>query len=98
MKRIPVLAVPWCLLVPMALLCNDAPPPYYLNAGLQTGSRDQRHDIEDADRPAEIARLKKLAAASCGSEPKERQRQEGGLPGFTSRYRPSVRWNATCWR
>ena len=63
-----------------ALTCSDAleqvetlktmSPVYKL-----TG-KDQRHFIEDADRPAEIARLQKIIAASCSANPTERADQE----------------------
>jgi hypothetical protein len=32
--------------------------------------------IEDADRPAEIARLQKIIGASCSADPKERSREQ----------------------
>ena len=32
--------------------------------------------LNDADRPAEIARLQKIARASCSADPRERSRQE----------------------
>jgi hypothetical protein len=37
---------------------------------------DKRHYIHDRDRPAEIARLQKIAAASCSREPKTRAVQQ----------------------
>jgi hypothetical protein len=37
---------------------------------------DQRHYIHDADRPAEIARLQKLASSSCSTEPKTKALQQ----------------------
>jgi hypothetical protein len=37
---------------------------------------DKRHYIRDRDRPAEIARLQKIAAASCSTEPKTRAAQQ----------------------
>lgn len=40
-----------------------------------TGSH-QRQYLEDADRPAEIARLQKMIAASCSTDPKLRAEQE----------------------
>jgi hypothetical protein len=37
---------------------------------------DKRRYIDDADRPAEIARLQKTAAASCSTEPKGKALQQ----------------------
>jgi hypothetical protein len=37
---------------------------------------DKRHYLDDADRPAEIARLQKLAAASCSTQPKAKALQQ----------------------
>ncbi len=45
--------------------------PVYKLTGL-----DQRHYIHDADRPAEIARLQKMATSSCSTEPKTRAQQQ----------------------
>lgn len=36
----------------------------------------ERKYIADADRPAEVARLKAIAAESCSAKPKTRQREE----------------------
>jgi hypothetical protein len=45
-------------------------PVYKLTTG------DERHYINDADRPAELARLQALAAASCSKDPGERASQQ----------------------
>lgn len=37
---------------------------------------DQRNYIEDADRPAEIARLQRIVTASCPTEPKARAAEQ----------------------
>lgn len=37
---------------------------------------DSRQYIDDADRPAEIARLQKIIDTSCSADPKARQREE----------------------
>jgi hypothetical protein len=75
-------------LLPHAVLADQAPvsvcvdaleqlealqtvaPVYKLTAG------QQRQYIADADRPAEIARLKTIVAGSCSAKPKHRQREE----------------------
>ena len=63
-----------------ALSCSDALEqvatlktmyPVYKLTG-----KDQRHFIEDADRPAEIARLQKIIAASCSANATQRADQE----------------------
>ena len=75
-------------LLPGAALADDPPMltcPQVLEqiATLQTltpvyrlTSGDKRHYISDADRPAELARLQALAAASCSKDPKERAAQQ----------------------
>jgi hypothetical protein len=45
-------------------------PVYKLTGG------QERHYLADADRPAEVARLKKLVAGSCSSDPKIRRGEE----------------------
>jgi hypothetical protein len=45
-------------------------PVYKLTGG------QQRQYIADADRPAEVARLKTIVADSCSAKPKHRQREE----------------------
>ncbi len=47
------------------------PQPVYKLTG-----PDKRHYIHDADRPAEIARLQKIAAASCSTVPKAKASQQ----------------------
>jgi hypothetical protein len=49
---------------------NTSQPVYKL-----TGA-DKRHYIHDRDRPAEILRLQKIAAASCSTDPKTRAVQQ----------------------
>jgi hypothetical protein len=39
-------------------------------------SGDERHYLEDADRPAEVARVQKLVSASCSTDPALRASQE----------------------
>jgi hypothetical protein len=75
-------------LLPHAVLADQAPvsvcadaleqletlqtvaPVYKLTGG------QQRQYIADADRPAEVARLKAIVADSCSAKPKHRQREE----------------------
>jgi hypothetical protein len=45
-------------------------PVYKLTGG------QKRQYLDDADRPAEVARLKTIVAASCGAKPKLRRREE----------------------
>jgi hypothetical protein len=45
-------------------------PVYKLTGG------QQRQYITDADRPAEVARLRTIVADSCSAKPKHRQREE----------------------
>jgi len=42
----------------------------------QAAARDERHFLDDADRPAELARVQKIVAASCSANPRERADQE----------------------
>jgi hypothetical protein len=49
---------------------KTAAPVYKL-----TRSQERRY-LADADRPAEIARLKTIVAGSCSAKPKHRQREE----------------------
>ena len=75
-------------LLPHAVLADQAPVSVCVNALEQlealktvapvyrlTGGQ-RRQYIADADRPAEIARLKTIVADSCGVKPKHRQREE----------------------
>jgi hypothetical protein len=75
-------------LLPRALLADQAPAagcadaleqletlqtaaPVYKLAGVH-----KRQYLADADRPAEVARLKTIVAGSCSEKPKHRQREE----------------------
>jgi DNA polymerase III delta prime subunit len=49
---------------------NTFQPVYKLSGA------DKRHYIDARDRPAEISRLQKIAAASCSTEPKTRAGQQ----------------------
>jgi hypothetical protein len=49
---------------------NTAAPVYRLTPP------DHRQYLKDEERPAEIARLQRLANAACSSSPRERQHQE----------------------
>lgn len=40
------------------------------------GAADQRHYIEDADRPAALAHLKRLAGAVCSKDPNAKKQQQ----------------------
>src|SRR5271170_5200438 len=84
----PILLVAGLGLFPAALFADAAPRlscPEALEqiATLRTGQPvykltgpDKRHYIHDADRPAEIARLQKITAASCSTEPKIKASQQ----------------------
>ncbi len=75
-------------LLPHAVLAGQAPVTVCVNAleqleTLQTAAPSykltgsgQRQYIADADRPAEIARLKAIVAESCSAGPNHRQREE----------------------
>jgi len=49
---------------------QTAAPVYKLTGG------QERQYLADADRPAEVARLKTIVAGSCGAEPEIRRREE----------------------
>ena len=75
-------------LLPHAVLANQAHVPVCVDAleqleALQTVAPvykltggQRRQYIADADRPAEVARLKTIVADSCSAKPKHRQREE----------------------
>jgi hypothetical protein len=75
-------------LLPHAVLADPAPVSVCVNAleqleALKTAAPvykltggQQRQYIADADRPAEVARLKTIVADSCSAKPKHRQREE----------------------
>jgi hypothetical protein len=75
-------------LLPQAILADQAPVSVCVDALEQletlqtvapvykvTGGQ-QRQYIADADRPAEVARLKTIVAGSCSAKPKHRLREE----------------------
>jgi hypothetical protein len=76
------------LYLPAAALADDPPAltcPQLLEqiATLQTqqpvyqlSGDNKRHYIDDVDRPAEIGRLQKTAAAACSTDPKTRASQQ----------------------
>ena len=88
MMKLAVITVPLWALVPAPTFSDNAPPlscPQALEqlTTLNTGvpvykftAPDHRHFLDDADRPAEIARLQKAAGASCSAYPKEKAQQE----------------------
>jgi hypothetical protein len=88
MMKLAVISVPLCVLGPAPALSDNALPlscPQALEqlTTLNTGvpvykltAPDHRHFLDDADRPAEIARLQKVADASCSAYPKEKAEQE----------------------
>ncbi len=60
----------WCVdALEQVLALNAGSPVYKLSGG-------SPQYLEDADRPAEIARLQKIISTSCSADPKERRRQE----------------------
>jgi hypothetical protein len=75
-------------LLPHAVLADQAPVSVCVDALEQlkalktaapvyklTRSQERRY-LADADRPAEIARVKMMVAGSCSAEPEHRQREE----------------------
>jgi hypothetical protein len=76
------------LLLPYAVLADPAPVSVCVDAleqlqTLQTVAPvyklavdQERHYLADADRPAEIDRLRKIVAGSCSTAPKHKQRDE----------------------
>ncbi len=84
----PILLVAGLSLLPVTVLADGAqtlscPEALEQIATLRTGQPvykltgpDKRHYIHDADRPAEITRLQKIAAASCSTEPKVKASQQ----------------------
>jgi hypothetical protein len=88
MKHAALLLLLGLALLPHAVLADRAPISVCVNALEQlealktvapvyklTGGQ-QRQYIGDADRPAEVARLKTIVADSCSAKPKHRQREE----------------------
>ena len=75
-------------LLPHAVLADQAPVSVCVDAleqleALKTVApvykltrSQERQYLADADRPAEIARLKTIVAGSCSAKPKHRQREE----------------------
>ena len=88
MMKLAVITVSLCVLGPAPALSDNALPlscPQALEqlTTLNTGvpvykftAPDHRHFLDDADRPAEITRLQKVADASCSAYPKEKAEQE----------------------
>lgn len=65
---------PQGLTCPQALeqiLTVQAQQPVYRLSGT-----DERHYLEDAERPAELARLHKAAAAACSTDPKSKASEQ----------------------
>lgn len=88
MKYTALLLLLGLALLPHAVLADQVPVPVCVNALEQletlktvapvyklTGSQERQY-LADADRPAEIARLKTIVAGSCSAKPKHRQREE----------------------
>jgi hypothetical protein len=88
MKHTALLLLLGLALLPHVVLADQAPDSVCVNAleqleALKTVApiykltRSQaRHYLADADRPAEIDRLKTIVAGSCNAKPKHRQREE----------------------
>ena len=89
MKHTALLLLLGLALLPHAVLADQAPPVSVCVDALEqlealktvapvyklTRSQERQY-LADADRPAEIARLKTIVAASCSAKPKHRQREE----------------------
>jgi hypothetical protein len=88
MKHTALLLLLGLALLPQAVLADQEPVSVCVDAleqleALKTaapvyklaGSRERQY-LADADRPAEIARLKTIVAGSCSPKPKHRQREE----------------------
>jgi hypothetical protein len=88
MKHTALLLLLGLALLPHAVLADQAPVSVCVNAleqleALKTVApvykltrSQERQYLADADRPAEIARLKTIVAGSCSAKPKHRQREE----------------------
>ena len=88
MRQATLLLLLGLALLPHAVPADQAPVSVCVDAleqleALQTvapvyklTADQQRQYIADADRPAEIARLKTIVAGSCSANPKHRQREE----------------------
>ena len=88
MKRTVLLLLLGLALLPHAVPADQAPASVCVDAleqleALRTIApvyklmrRQGRQYLADADRPAEIARLKAIVAGSCSAGPKHRQREE----------------------
>jgi hypothetical protein len=88
MKHTALLLLLGLALFPHTVLADQAPVPVCVNAleqleALKTVApvykltrNQERQYLTDADRPAEMARLKTIVAGSCSAEPKHRQREE----------------------
>ena len=88
MKHTALLLLLGLALLPHAVLADQAPVSMCVDAleqleALQTVAPvykltevHKRRYLDDADRPAEVDRLKIIVADSCSAKPKHRQRQE----------------------
>ena len=88
MRQATLLLLLGLALLPHAVPADQAPVSVCVDAleqleALQTvapvyklTADQQRQYIADADRPAEIARLKTIVAGSCSAKPKHRQREK----------------------
>jgi hypothetical protein len=88
MKHAALLLLLGLTLIPQAILAEQAPVSVCVDAleqleALKTVApiykltrSQERNYLADADRPAEIDRLKRIVAGSCSAKPKHRQREE----------------------
>jgi hypothetical protein len=88
MKHTALLLLLGLALLPHAVLADQAPLSVCVDAleqleALKTVApvykltrNQERQYLADADRPAEMARLKTIVAGSCSAKPKHRQREE----------------------
>ena len=88
MKHMALLLLSGLALLSHAVLADQAPVSVCVDAleqleALKTAApvykltrSQERQYLADADRPAEMARLKTIVAGSCSAKPKHRQREE----------------------
>jgi hypothetical protein len=86
--------------LPRLAWCDEPPPSACVNAleqvlALQDDRAvykqlpaDQRHYLADGDRPAELARIQKIAASSCSSDTKVRASQQAAAARLHSARSP----------
>jgi hypothetical protein len=84
----------WCVDALEQVAALQAMSPVY------KPSDDGPQFIDDADRPAEIARLQKIIRTSCSTNPKERSRQESEAFRLHVARSPEcgIEWDCLPWK